>query len=157
MTTDGAISLRPARMSDVKAMAAIELAAFSDPWPASSFADMLPMTHARMVVAVDADEKLVGYCVLISAADEGEIANIAVRPTERRRGIGALLLDDALAVAARTGVMQLFLEVRTSNTAARALYASRGFLPVGRRIAYYNDPVEDALVLRRTVPKQALE
>ena len=149
MTNNHTISLRPALLSDVTAMAAIELAAFSDPWPASSFADMLPMTHARVVVAVDADTKLVGYCILISAADEGEIANIAVRPSQRRRGIGALLLDDALAEAARTGVIQLFLEVRASNAAAGALYASRGFLPVGRRIAYYHDPVEDALVLRR--------
>jgi ribosomal-protein-alanine N-acetyltransferase len=49
-------------------------------------------------------------------------------------------------------VAQLFLEVRTSNDAARALYASRGFVPVGRRRAYYRDPLEDALVLRLAVP-----
>jgi len=150
MATNHAIALRPALIADVKAMAAIELVAFSDPWPASSFAEMLPMAHSRMVVAVDAQEVLVGYCILLSAADEGEIANIAVRPTERGRGIGAMLLDDALAAAARMGVTQLFLEVRTSNAAARALYASRSFVSVGRRTAYYSDPTEDALVLRRT-------
>jgi ribosomal-protein-alanine N-acetyltransferase len=43
----------------------------------------------------------------------------------------------------------MFLEVRESNSAARALYASRGFLAVGRRRGYYRSPVEDALVLRR--------
>lgn len=149
MTERDAISLRPATIADVQAMAAIELAAFSDPWPASSFAEMLPMAHARMTVATDGDGKLVGYCILLSAADEGEIANIAVRPSDRRRGVGALLLDDALDAAVRLGVTQLFLEVRTSNSAARALYASRGFQQVGRRIAYYRDPLEDALVLRR--------
>lgn len=149
MNDRDAISLRPATIADVHGMAAIELAAFSDPWPASSFAEMLPMAHARMRVAIDVGGKLVGYCILISAADEGEIANIAVSPSERRRGIGALLLDDALAAAGLLGVRQLFLEVRTSNAAARALYASRGFEQVGRRIAYYRDPLEDALVLRR--------
>lgn len=143
------VTLRLATMTDVQAMAAIELAAFSDPWPASSFIEMLPLRHARMAVAVDAQKTLVGYCILLNAADEGEIANIAVKPSARSRGIGALLLDDALAAATQLGLTQLFLEVRTSNAAARALYASRGFVAVGRRIAYYRDPLEDALVLRR--------
>ena len=143
------VTLRLATMTDVQAMAAIELAAFSDPWPASSFIEMLPLRHARMAVAVDAQQTLVGYCILLSAADEGEIANIAVKPSARSRGVGARLLDDALAAATQLGLTQLFLEVRTSNAAARALYASRGFVAVGRRIAYYRDPLEDALVLRR--------
>ena len=143
------VTLRRATMTDVQAMAAIEVAAFSDPWPASSFVEMLPLRHARMAVAVDARQTLVGYCILLSAADQGEIANIAVKPSARRRGVGALLLEDALEAATGLGVTQLFLEVRTSNVVARSLYASRGFVAVGRRIAYYRDPLEDALVLRR--------
>lgn len=144
--------LRVAVPEDVRMMAAIEVASFSDPWPASSFTDLLQQPHARVVVAIASDQSLLGYCVLLSAADEGEIGNIAVAPAARRHGVGALLLDDAIAFAESTGVLQLFLEVRTSNESARKLYASRDFVPVGRRRAYYREPLEDALVLRRGEP-----
>jgi ribosomal-protein-alanine N-acetyltransferase len=66
----------------------------------------------------------------------------------RRSGIGALLLDGAIAAVRRSDVDTLYLEVRDSNAAARALYASRGFVEVGRRREYYRKPKEDALVLR---------
>ncbi len=143
--------VRPARPADVEAMARIEQGVFSDPWPASAFADMLPASHARIMVASSGDDVL-GYCVLLRAADEGEIANIAVALDARRRGIAGELLDDALHAAAHSGVASVYLEVRVSNDAARALYASRGFIAVGRRRAYYRNPLEDALVLRWSHP-----
>ncbi len=142
------VTLRAVTADDVPAIADIEQRAFSDPWPASAFIDLLPMSHARLTAAFDADGTLCGYCVLLHVLDEGEIANIAVAPERRRRGIAARLLDDAIRTAYQSGLSALFLEVRTSNEAARNLYASRGFEPVGRRRAYYRAPLEDALVLR---------
>lgn len=147
------MSLRPAGPDDVEAMARIEAAAFSDPWPASAFTDLLRAAHARICVAVDETDVLLGYCVLLSAADEAEIANIAVVPSVRRRRVAGRLLDDALHAAQHAGVRTVFLEVRTSNDAARALYASRAFSTVGRRRAYYRNPLEDALVLRWDCPQ----
>ncbi len=143
------IELRLAEAREVTAMAAIELAVFSDPWPESAFSGLLRQSHARVAVALR-DGEVIGYCVLLRAADEGEIANIAVSPAVRGQGVGSHLLDDAMHAASAEGVTRLFLEVRMSNGAARALYASREFAPVGRRRAYYRDPPEDALVLRRT-------
>ncbi len=144
------VALRLAVAADAPAMATIELAAFSDPWPESAFTELINAAHARVMVATDRQtEHLVGYCVRIHAADEGEIANIAVQPTVRGAGVGGILLDDAITASVMDGIAQLFLEVRTSNDAARGLYASRGFVPVGRRRAYYRDPLEDALVMRR--------
>lgn len=148
-------AVRAAEMSDVPAIAAIELSAFSDPWPATAFADMLQLPHARIRVAISPDGVLRGYCVLLSAADEGEIANIAVSQAARRQGIAGVLLDDALVAATHSGLVSVYLEVRVSNDAARALYASRQFIPVGRRRAYYRHPLEDALVLRWTRPAAA--
>lgn len=142
------ISLRLAHADDVAAMAAIESHAFTDPWPASAFRELLGEPHVRVTVAEDAAGVLCGYCVLLHVVDEGEIANVAVLPSRRRRGVGSRLLDDALAAAAERGVDSVYLEVRVSNDSARSLYASRGFLPVGRRRAYYREPLEDALVLR---------
>ena len=89
------------------------------------------------------------------AGDEGEIANLAVAPSARRHGIGAALLDASLGEARRRGVKQVYLEVRESNAAARALYERRGFSVVGRRKRYYRHPDEDALLLRRTIGKEA--
>ncbi|MBL0172647.1 MAG: ribosomal protein S18-alanine N-acetyltransferase [Gemmatimonadaceae bacterium] len=151
----GPITLRPADASDVVTMAAIERDAFSDPWPVSAFTELLSQPYARLTVAVDARNALCGYCVLLHVLDEGEIANIAVAPWLRRRGIAAQLLDAALASGAALGLATVFLEVRLSNDAARGLYASRGFEPVGRRRAYYRDPLEDALVLRWERPTSA--
>jgi [ribosomal protein S18]-alanine N-acetyltransferase len=142
------ITLRPAQLDDVESMAAIEQRAFSDPWPASAFRDLLGHAYARITVALDPVGAVLGYCVMLHVLDEGEIANIAVAPAFHRRGIAARLLDDALGAAEGLAIQTVFLEVRLSNEPARMLYASRGFEPVGRRRAYYRDPVEDALVLR---------
>jgi ribosomal-protein-alanine N-acetyltransferase len=90
-----------------------------------------------------------GYVLAMALGVEGEIADIAVAPRARGRGIGGALLDEATVRLADTGVRALFLEVRESNSAARGLYDSRGFAPVGRRRGYYRHPPEDALVLRR--------
>lgn len=136
-------------------MAEIESQAFSDPWPASAFADLLVQPYARLTVALDARRVLCGYCIMLHVLDEGEIANVAVMPSRRRRGIAARLLDDALTTAAALNLATVFLEVRLSNDPARGLYASRGFEPIGRRRAYYREPLEDALVLRWQRPGSA--
>lgn len=143
------IVLRAATRDDVAAVAAIELASFSDPWSVRAFADLLDAPAVRFLVAT-ADGAVVGYLVAVFAADEAEIANVAVDPACRGRGIGARLLDEALAEGGRRGTAQMYLEVRASNVAAQRLYASRGFEGVGRRKRYYERPPEDALVLRRT-------
>ena len=149
-SSDPGIPLREARPSDVEDIARIESESFSDPWPESAFRDFLARGHVRMTVAADETDKAVGYCVLLVMADEAEIANIAVATSARRRGIGACLLDDAIRAARDAHVVAIYLEVRASNSPARALYASRHFHFVGRRRAYYQHPTEDALVLRWT-------
>jgi len=140
--------IRPATTADVPAVAAIERAAFSDPWSPSSFATLLGNPAVEFAVA-ERGGAVLGYTVLWVAADEAELANVAVSAGARGRGIGALLVDGALAAAARRGAATVYLEVRESNAAARRLYASRHFAEVGRRRRYYRNPVEDALVLAR--------
>jgi [ribosomal protein S18]-alanine N-acetyltransferase len=76
---------------------------------------------------------------------------VAVSAAARRRGVGELLVAEIIRRAAGRRVRELFLEVRPSNEKARRLYDRFGFTPVGRRRNYYQEPVEDALVLRRPV------
>lgn len=140
------VVIRAAVASDVPAMAEIERLAFSDAWPASAFRSLLRSTTARVRVA-ESEGAIVGYSVVMVVVDEGELANIAVAESARRGGGGRRLLEALLHEARESGVRSMFLEVRESNVGARALYAEFGFLPLGRRRAYYRDPDEDALLL----------
>ena len=142
------VTIEPALRVDVPVIAELERAAFSDPWSLASFESVMDEPASYVAVARDASSRLAGYVVAWFVADEGEIANLAVREPTRRQGVGAALLDAALTEGRRRGAQNLYLEVRESNDAARRLYASRGFEELGRRRRYYRHPVEDAVVLR---------
>jgi ribosomal-protein-alanine N-acetyltransferase len=144
------VVLRSASRDDLEAVVAIETVSFSDPpWSRDSFTTLLNNPRAIFTVACDpVDGAVVGYVVAWLVADEAEVANLAVAPSHRARGVGARLLDAALSSARRGGARAAHLEVRDSNATARALYASRGFELVGRRRRYYRSPEEDALLLR---------
>ena len=86
-----------------------------------------------------------------SPPTKSELLTIAVRPTERRRGLGRRLLTAVIEGAREAGARTLFLEVGADNPPARALYEAMGFRVVGRRAAYYRrgeGPAADALVMR---------
>jgi ribosomal-protein-alanine N-acetyltransferase len=137
--------IRPAELTDIPAVHAIEQKVFADPWSTQDFRDCV--TFAQFLVA-EADGQVAGYVVALEAADEGEILNLAVAEGGRRRGLGRALVQAMVASLQDRGVRQVFLEVRDSNAPARALYAAFGFKEVGRRKGYYRRPVEDAIILR---------
>ncbi|MGI8620131.1 MAG: ribosomal protein S18-alanine N-acetyltransferase [Gemmatimonadaceae bacterium] len=148
----GDLILRPTSDDDLSEIESIELACFSsDPWPRQSFESFMDRPGVTFMVAEDSrrDGRIAGYGVLIHALDEAELLNLAVSDESRRRGVGSALLIRLLDSARSRGVRTVYLEVRESNAAARALYGSHGFVEVGRRRAYYQRPVEDALILQR--------
>ena len=146
------VAIRTARRDDVEHIAAIERTAFNDPWSAGSFRALFGNPVVHFAVAEDSvTGRIFGYVVAWMVVDEAEIANLAVSDDARRTGIGARLLDHAIETVKSHRGAVVFLEVRESNAAARALYASRGFEVAGRRSKYYRKPVEDALVLRRAL------
>jgi ribosomal protein S18 acetylase RimI-like enzyme/glycosyltransferase involved in cell wall biosynthesis len=104
-----------------------------------------PDTYFRFDVHVaESSSTLVGFMVTRRlGVEEVEILNIAVAPEARRCGIATALIDTVDAI-------DVFLEVRESNTPARKLYEKLGFRVVGRRDEYYDDPVESALVMRKS-------
>lgn len=152
------LTVRRCRPTDLEQVAAIERTSFSDPWSFETFSAALALRHMRFLVAEEAGRgsspegagpTLVGYVLALVMADEGEIADVAVVPSARRRGIARMLIERIAGEAIEAGVRALYLEVRESNVAARALYESLGFSQVGRRPGYYQLPSEDALLLRR--------
>lgn len=87
---------------------------------------------------------------------DAEIQSLAVDPHLQRRGLGGMLLDDSLALAANRRLERVFLEVRAGNLAAQQFYLHHGFESFGRRARYYHSPVEDALLMRRRVMESKL-
>lgn len=143
------LALRSAGVEDLEAIGEVEGASFTDPWSRASFTSLIGESHVYFPVVV-VEGQLVAFAIALFAADEAELLNIAVLPASRGHGTGSRLLDAVITEAVRRGAATAWLEVRESNEAARRLYASRGFSVAGRRRRYYVDPVEDALVLRRT-------
>ena len=147
-----AIVIRAASAADIPEIAGIERQAFSDPWSATSFKEALAHSAVFFATARRSDAAdVLGYVVAWFVADEGEIANLAVAPAGWGQGVGRGLLDAALAEGLAREARTMYLEVREGNERARRLYASAGFEEVGRRRGYYRRPVEDAIVLRRTL------
>lgn len=132
--------------ADTKEIAELEAELFSMPWSRQGFTDTLTMPNVLFLVARE-EEELAGYCGIYMAADEGEITNVAVRPSFRRQGIGVRLVSELMEEAAAEGVTHFLLEVRESNEAAIRLYEKLGFSACGRRKRFYERPVEDALVM----------
>ncbi len=140
------LTARPLVAADVEQVAAIERAAFTDPWPARAFLELLAQPHVR-AFAVDDDGRLAGYTLASVAADQGEILNLAVDPGARRRGLGRELLRLLLDMFRHEKVATVFLEVRQSNEAAIRLYRGAGFRPVSTRRRYYRHPTENAVTM----------
>jgi len=128
----------PARLAELHA------SAFDAPWDAFAFAALLVQPGVFAVERPD------GFVLMRVVADEAEVLTLAVRPTARRRGIGRDLTAEGAATARTLGARRVFLEVADDNDAARALYASLGFVEAGRRPGYYaaaDGSRRDALLL----------
>jgi ribosomal-protein-alanine N-acetyltransferase len=142
--------LRPAVEADLNAVVEIERTSFADPWTEESFARLLGGHPAIFqVIEFPPDFRVAGYVIAFSVGEDAELLNVAVESKYRGRGLAGQMLDAVLIELGGRGVRTAFLEVRESNSAARALYGSRGFTEIGRRRNYYRRPVEDALVMRR--------
>lgn len=123
------------------------------PWRAEEFAALLLQPSIHALLARRGAEP-VGYILYALVAGEAEIYDIAVALTCRRAGIGAALLDAALAALAAARAERLHLEVAVDNDPAIALYDGRGFAVSGRRRGYYrraDNSAVDALVMTRVL------
>jgi ribosomal-protein-alanine N-acetyltransferase len=90
-----------------------------------------------------------GFLCAAAAADEAELQSIAVAEGARGSGIGSDLMAAFLAWAAAAGIRTAHLEVRERNAGARRFYARWGFAEGGRRLRYYRDDGDTALLLSK--------
>lgn len=139
------------RREDLEQVLAIEEASFTMPWSRNLFlSELRNRAVATLLVALPAgapERQVVGYIVYWLVEDEMHILNLATTPGERRKGIAKRLVLAALMQAYGRGARRAFLEVRASNTSAQKLYADLGFTGSFIRKAYYDMPVENAVVM----------
>ena len=138
--------IRPMTEEDLLQVETIEQESFSMPWSFDAFKSTLAQKDTLYLVACE-EMQIIGYCGMYISFDEGEIPNVAVRSDFRNRGIGEVMLKELLLQAQERGVASVFLELRKSNEAAKCLYEKLGFETAGIRKNFYEQPVEDAVIM----------
>jgi [ribosomal protein S18]-alanine N-acetyltransferase len=141
-TVEQQVHIAPGSSQDIDAVMRVMDTAFGDrfgeAWTRSQLGGILPMAGVSLILAREpGSDDAIGFSLFRTVADESELLLIAVTPTEHRRGVGRMLLEDFLARARNHGVSRVHLEVREGNSAI-GLYRDAGFSPVGRRRNYYH-------------------
>jgi ribosomal-protein-alanine N-acetyltransferase len=147
--TSLAFKIRDFRPSDAEGISGIlRTAAEAAQWPAESYPKLASFPGGLLLCAeLEPSGQAIAFLAARIAADQAEILNIAILPDFRRRGVASTMLAAAFERFRQCSVSRVFLELRESNSAARALYQRHGFVLSGRRKSYYQHPAEDALCM----------
>ncbi|WP_375480624.1 ribosomal protein S18-alanine N-acetyltransferase [uncultured Jatrophihabitans sp.] len=151
----GDVRLRPMTLADVDAVLPYEQGMFgAEAWSRASYRAELADRRARSYVfAEDPTGAALGWAGVLVIGETAEILTVGVVPAARRAGLGRRLLGALLDLARQRGCVEVFLEVREDNAAARTLYESAGFAAVGVRRGYYDGGRVDAVTMRREIPR----
>lgn len=161
--TTGELTIRPMAAADIEwAMQLADSIPEAPHWPLRAYRTAVAPGTApkRMALLIESasenpglenpalEDCRLGFCVASLLPPVAELETVVVLPAARRRGIGRWLMVALGAGLKRNGVTEVILEVRASNRTALALYGSLGFQEIGRRVRYYADPTEDAILMR---------
>ncbi len=141
------IEIRLATIDDGHAIYEIEQQSFSVPWSLESVLAELEGSSNKLYMVICEGNHIVGYAGAWLVYDEGQITNIAILPSVRGKGYGSKLTKQLIDECFSRGMHEIFLEVRTSNLAALAMYRNLGFSVKGIRKEYYSEPTEDAYIM----------
>ena len=144
------MTFREMLVEDLEQVVDIEQNLFSVPWTKEGFLTYL-MKKDTMFFVVEEKERILVYCSMMTVLDEGDILNVAVRSDRQKEGIGLFLVDSMLRMAEMEGIRLVHLEVRQGNGTARRLYQRLGFKEDGLRRDYYENPVENAVLMTKTM------
>jgi ribosomal-protein-alanine N-acetyltransferase len=144
--------LRPAREADLAGILRIDRETPEAPhWAeveyAGRVADEGELMRRCLLVAVVGDA-VVGYAAARVVAGEAELETVAVDASARRQGVGRKLCRAVMEWSRLHGAAGMDLEVRAASRGPQRLYAELGFMPTGRRRGYYQEPLDDAVMMR---------
>lgn len=150
----GDVRVVPFTRAHLDEAAAIERLSFTDPWTRGMFLSEIQFPDTSYARAAEKGGRLAGYLLAVMIPDEAHVGNLAVHPEERHLGIAQRLLDDLFAQCRRLRVRRVTLEVRENNEIARNFYHKNEFIDIAIRKNYYRNPVEDAIVMLRSLPEE---
>ncbi len=139
------IAISEMREEHISGVAALEALCFTQPWSEHALSHLLKSGNMGFIALENG--KITAYAGLVRALDEGEITNVATHPDFRRRGLAKQVITALLTKAKENGICRITLEVRTSNIAAKSLYASLGFCICGMRKNFYAQPRENGEIM----------
>lgn len=142
--------IREMTLADVDQVCILEEMAFSMPWHKESFIEMIEHKDALYLVVEDKNNpgRVIACCGMRHIVGEGDISNVVVHPDFRKCGIAYAMLTELLSRSQeKYGITAYTLEVRCSNAGAIRLYEKLGFVNEGIRKNFYEEPVEDAVIM----------
>lgn len=152
------VRIRPIIPRDIAELIELGEECGLSPWTAQNYLDELKNPDSLMIRLESSNNLTIGFIVgrRVPAVDndtdvDAEIYNIAVSPKYRNRGLGDSLLLEFLSNCVENKVRFVWLEVRESNTPAIDFYTHRGFSAISKRRSFYRDPVEDAILMRKSL------
>lgn len=125
--------IRLMQKSDLSSVAQIEKLVQSHPWNIAQFEESLASYQCTVF---EKSNQVVGFCILQTVLDEANLLLMAIHPNQQGQGLGYQLLDESIQML-KNNPIQIFLEVRESNTAAIALYEKSDFHQIDLRKNYY--------------------
>lgn len=120
---------------------------FDDFWTSNILKSELENVNSSYIVAKE-NNKVIGFAGIIDLLDDAEITNIVIKKSERKKGIGSLLLEKLIEMAKELNKSSISLEVNENNIPAKSLYEKYGFKVVGIRKKYYLGK-DDAIIMTK--------
>lgn len=158
MRIDPAYKIESATRESLPVVVRITEASGLSEWTLSDYTAELERDDSIFRVAVDGSKSVVGFVVgrVIPSSSSGsqmeaEIYNIGIVSELKREGIGSALMLAFIERAKLVSVSAVWLEVRSTNSAAITFYEYVGFEAVGDRRHYYTNPVDDAIIMRSSL------
>jgi len=134
-------------IEDLAEVVKIENRCHLTPWTKKNFID----SHGakNLFKVLKSENNIIGYYIALFILDECELLNVTVKPELQKKGCGAQILKDLLSECRKENIVNIFLEVRKSNSSAIRLYEKNGFSEIGVRNNYYQnkDAKEDAILM----------
>ena len=134
------LSLRPMHIGDLDTIMQIEPTIYSHPWTRGNFSDSLNSGYSAWILkdtVMEEKAEIIGYALMMMVMDEAHLLNLSVAKHRQKQGLGRYLLEHMMTIAKRHKAANMFLEVRTSNISAIALYENIGFCEMAVRRGYY--------------------
>ena len=140
------LTIRKIVKGDAQTLGKLAAEVFTMPWSEQAFAELAQDKNSLFLVA-EKEGRILGGCGLTHILNEGDIHNVMVVPEEQGKGIGSKLVKCLLEEGSKLGITEFTLEVRVSNGPAIHLYEKLGFVSEGVRPRFYEQPVEDAMIM----------